>query len=120
MANDLAGLAARHGEAEAVADVVEAGLKLLEQEFAGDAGAVGGLLVVGAELGFEGEVDALGLLLLAQLETVADDLLDLAGLAVLAGGEVALLDGAFVGEAFAPLRKSLVPSRRQRRQTGPV
>ena len=56
VANQLAGLATRHGEAEAVADVVQAGLKLLEQEFAGDASLVRGLLVVGAELGFQGEV----------------------------------------------------------------
>ena len=105
MTNDLTGLAAAHREAETVGDVVEAGLKLLEQEFAGDAGLVGGLLVVGAELSLEGEVDALGLLLLTELETVADDLLDLAGLAVLAGGEVALLDGAFLGEALGSLEE---------------
>jgi hypothetical protein len=55
-----------------------AGLKLLEQEFAGDAGLVRGLLVVRAELGLEGEVDALGLLLFAELQTVADDLLHFA------------------------------------------
>ena len=75
VADDLTGLTAAHREAEAVADVVETGLKLLEQEFAGDAGLVRGLLVVGAELGLEREVDALGLLLLAKLQTVADDLL---------------------------------------------
>ena len=107
VANDLAGLAAATREAEAVADVVEAGLKLLEQEFAGDAGLVRGLLVVGAELGLQGEVDALRLLLLAKLQAVADDLLHLAGLAMLAGGEVALLNGAFVGEAFGSLEEEL-------------
>src|SRR6202171_3313077 len=88
-----------------VGDVIGASLKLLEQEFAGDAGLVRGLLVVGAELGLKGEVDALGLLLLARLETVAYDLLDLLGLAVLAGGEVALLDGAFLGEALGSLEE---------------
>ncbi len=98
--DDLTSLAAAHCKAEAIGDVVEAGLKLLEQEFARDAGLVGGLLVVSAELGLEGEVDALGLLLLTKLQTVADDLLDFAGLAVLAGGKVALLDGAFLGEAL--------------------
>ena len=75
VANDLAGLAARHREAEAVADVVQAGLKLLEQEFAGHAGLVGGLLVVRAELGLQREVDALRLLLLTKLEAVTDYLL---------------------------------------------
>ncbi len=105
--DDLTSLAAAHREAEAVGDVVEAGLKLLEQQFAGDAGLVRGLLVVGAELRLEGEVDALGLLLLAKLQTVADDLLHLAGLAVLAWGEVALLDGAFLGEALGSLEEEL-------------
>src|SRR5580700_5281461 len=105
MTDDLTGLAAAHCEAEAVGYVVEAGFKLLEQEFAGDAGLVGGLLVVGAELSLEGEVDAFGLLLFAELQTVADDLLDLAGLAVLAWGKVALLDGAFLGEALGALEE---------------
>src|ERR1700729_2034061 len=105
--NHLARLAARKREPEAIADVVETGLKLLEQEFAGDAGLVGGLLVIGAELGLEGEVDALGLLLFAELQTVADDLLHFAGLAVLAWGEVALLDGAFLGEALGSLEEEL-------------
>ena len=107
MTDDLAGLATREREAEAVGDVVEASLKLLKEEFAGDAGLVRGLLVVSAELSLEGEVDALGLLLLAQLQAVADDLLNLLGLAVLAGGEVALLDGAFLGEAFCSLEEEL-------------
>jgi hypothetical protein len=76
-----------------------------EQEFAGNAGLVGGLLVVGPELGLEGEVDALGLLFLAELQTVTDDLLHFAGLAVLAWGEVALFDGAFLGEALGALEE---------------
>src|SRR5580692_10720011 len=105
--DDLTSLAAAHCEAEAVGDVVETSLKLLEQEFAGDAGLVRGLLVVGTELGLEGEVDALGLLLFAELQTVADDLLHFAGLAVLAWGEVALLDGAFLGEALGSLEEEL-------------
>ena len=58
-------------------------------------GRAGCLLVVGAELAFQREVDALGLLLLAQLQTVAYDL-RLAVAAVLAGGEVALLNRAFL------------------------
>ena len=115
----LAGLAARDGEAEPVGNVVEAALQLLDQQFAGDAGGAVGLLVVLAELAFEGEVHALGLLLLVQLQAVAHDL-GLAILAVLARGEVALLDGAAIGVHLVPFKKSLVPSRRQRRQTAPV
>ncbi len=79
----------------------------------------GGLLVVGAELAFEREVDALCLLLFAQLQAVAYNL-RLAVLAVLAGGKVALLNGALLEKHLVPFRKSFVPSRRQRRQTGPV
>ena len=106
VANDLAGLAAGNGKAEAVSDVIQAALQLLDQQFAGDALGTAGLLVVGAELAFEGEVDALGLLLLTQLQAVADDL-GLAVLAVLAGRKVALLNGAIVGEAFGALQKEL-------------
>src|SRR6185437_1048523 len=108
VANELASLAARNREAEAVANVVETGLELLQQQFAGDAGLVRGLLVVGAELRLEREVHALGLLLLAELQTVADELLDLLRLAVLARGEVALLDGALVGEALRALEEQLL------------
>jgi hypothetical protein len=79
--------------------------RLLEQEFAGNASLVRGLLVVGAELGLEREVDALGLLLLAQLQTVAHNLLDLLALAVLAWGEVALLNGALVSKALRALEE---------------
>src|SRR5437868_3440230 len=99
MADELTGLAARHGEAEAVADVVQTGLKLLQQELAGDAGLARGLLVILAELALEGEIDTLCLLLLTKLQAVAYDLFDLAGLPVLAWGEVALFNGALVGEA---------------------
>ena len=119
VANDLASLAARDGEAEPEGHVVQAPLQLLDEQFAGDARGAVGLLVVLAELAFEREVHALGLLLLVQLQAVAHDL-GLAVFAVLAGGEVALLDRATVGEALVPFKKSLVPSRRQRRQTGPV
>src|SRR6185437_44806 len=108
VANKLAGLAARNREAEAVGDVVETGLELLQQQFAGDAGLVRGLLIVGAELRLEGEVHALGLLLLTQLQTIADELLDLLRLAVLAGGEVALFDGALVGKALRALEEQLL------------
>ena len=107
VANDLAAWRRLVAKTEAVADVVETGLKLLQQQVAGDAGLVRGLLVVGAELGLEREVDALGLLLLAKLQTVADYLLDLAGLAMLAGGEVALFDGALLGEALGSLEEEL-------------
>ena len=108
--DDLAGLAAAHREAETVDHVVETRLKLLQEQLAGNAGAVRGLLVVGAELRLEREVDALGLLLLTKLQTVADNLLDLLGLTVLAGREVALLDGALLGEALCALEEELLRS----------
>ena len=89
----------RGGEAQAVDDVVETALELLQQDLAGDALGAAGLLEVVAELAFQHEVDALGLLLFAQLQAVADDL-GLAVFAMLAGNEVALLDGALFGVAL--------------------
>jgi len=106
VAHDLACLATRHGEAHAVNNVVETGLELLQQQLTGNAGLARSGLVVCAELGLEREVDALGLLLLAELQAVAYDL-GLAGLAVLAWGEVALLNGALVGEALRALEEKL-------------
>ncbi len=93
VANDLAGLTARNGEAETESHVVKTALKLLDQQLAGDALRAAGLLVIRAELALKREVDALGLLLFAQLQAVAYDL-GLAVAAVLAGREVALLDRA--------------------------
>ena len=107
MANNLACLPTAHCKPKPVSNVVKSGLKLLEQEFAGHAGLIRGLLVVGAKLGLERKVDALRLLLLTKLETVADNLLDLLGLAMLAWREVALLNGAFLGKAFRALEKKL-------------
>ena len=109
--NNLARLAARNRKTEAVSNVVETRLELLQEQFAGDAGLVGSLLVVGAELGLEREVDALGLLLLAKLQTVADNLLDLLGLAVLSRGEVALFDGALVAKALRSLEEEFLTRR---------
>jgi len=71
VANYLASLTAAYGESETESHVVEAALKLLDEQVAGDAGCLVGLLVVGAELGLKGEVDTLGLLLFAQLQAVA-------------------------------------------------
>ena len=104
--NDLASLATRNRIADAVRHVVETTLKLLQQQFAGNAGLVGSLLVVRAELRLEREVDALGLLLFTQLQAIADDLLR-ARLAMLARGEVALVDGALLTEATRTLEEKL-------------
>src|SRR5581483_11949687 len=107
VAHELASLAARNRKAKPVADVVETSLELLQEQFAGDAGLVRRLLVVGAELRLEREVDALGLLLLTELQTVADELLLLLRLAMLARGEVALFNGALVGETLRALEEQL-------------
>jgi hypothetical protein len=103
--DDLASLATAEREAQTVDNVVETRLQLLQQQFAGHAGLVRSLLVVGAELRLQREVDALGLLLLAQLQTVAHNLLHLARLAMLSRGEVALLNGALLGEALGSLEE---------------
>src|SRR5271166_2012586 len=99
MADELAGLTARHREPEAVHHVVETALQLLKQHLAGNALGTGGTLEVVAELAFLGEVDALCLLLLTQLQAVAYDF-RLAVLAVLAGREIALFDRTLVREAL--------------------
>src|SRR6185312_10432746 len=66
VADELAGLAPRGGEAEAHEHVVEAALQKREQVLARDALLAGGLLVVVAELLLEDAVVAARLLLLAQ------------------------------------------------------
>src|ERR1700678_4443836 len=104
VANHLAGLAAADGESETEGHVVQTTLKLLNEQVAGDASCLVGLLIVGAELGLEGEVDALGLLLFPQLQAVAHNL-GLAALAMLARSEVALFERATVAEAFGALQK---------------
>ena len=104
VADDLASLAAREGESQPEGHIVQAALQLLNQQFAGDAGCLVGLLIVGAELAFQREVHALGLLLLVQLQAVANNL-GLAVLAVHAGRKVAFLQGATVGSAFCALQK---------------
>src|SRR5579875_2142644 len=106
VANHLARLAARDCKAQPVGHVVQAALKLLNQQLAGHALRAVGLLVVLAKLPFEREVHALGLLLLVQLQAVAHDL-GLAVLAVLPGGKVALLHGAAIRGTFSALQKKL-------------
>src|SRR5437868_2480468 len=76
---------------------------------AGDAGLARGLLGILAELALEGEIDTLCLLRLTKLQAVAYDLFDLAGLPVLAWGEVALFNGALVGEALCTLEEEFGP-----------
>src|SRR6202008_4804082 len=71
VANDLASQTARSREAEAVGNVVQTTLKLLDETLAGNALCARSLLVVLAELTFEGEVNALRLLLFTKLQAVA-------------------------------------------------
>src|SRR5690606_33521653 len=82
--DQLAGLAARPREAEAVDDVVEAGLEELEEVLAGDALLAGRLLEEVLELPLQQAVGVLRLLLLLELDGVLA-LLPAAGVAVLAG-----------------------------------
>src|SRR3954453_14877671 len=107
MADELAGLPARAGEAEADEDVVEAPLEQRQQVLARDAGLRRRLLVVVPELLLEHAVVAAGLLLLAQLHAVLALLL--AAAAVVAGRVRAALDAALVGEAALPLEEELLP-----------
>ena len=105
MADELARLRARGGEAEPVDDVVETRLEHAQQVLAGDAALAVRLLVVGAELRLEQAVVAARLLLLAQLEQVLG-LLDAAA-AVLARRVAAALDGALLGQAALALEEEL-------------
>src|SRR4029450_10882917 len=68
VADELAGLGPRAGEAHPVDDVVEAQLERPEKALARDAGAVLGDVEVVAELALEHAIDATDLLLLAKLE----------------------------------------------------
>src|SRR4051794_36129052 len=105
--DELAGLAARGGGAEAHEHVVEAALEDAQQVLAGDALLAGSLLVVVAELLLEDAVVAARLLLLPQLDAVLGLLL--APAAVVAGRVRAALDAALVGEAALALEEQLLP-----------
>src|SRR5439155_48421 len=105
VAHELASLGTRRGEAEAVDDIVETGLEHPQQVLAGDAGALGRLAVVRAELLLEQAVVPARLLLLAQLQQVLG-LLDAAP-AVLARGIRAALDRALLRQAALALEKEL-------------
>src|SRR5262249_24865178 len=96
--------------AEPVDHVVEAALQLAEQRLAHDALLLGSPAEGQGELPLHHAVEPLRLLLLLELEAVALQLaLDPSSLAVLAGGVVALLDRALLGEAAVPLQEQLHP-----------
>src|SRR5208282_4259013 len=99
-------LAARDGISQAVRDIVEAPLQLLNEQLAGNAGCAAGLLVVLAELAFQREIHALGLLLLMQLQAIAHDL-GFAVFAVLTRRKIALLQRAAVRGALGAFQKQL-------------
>src|SRR5918994_114860 len=94
--DELAGLAARPGEAGAVDHVVEAALEELQEVVAGLALATAGLLVVADELLLHHAVGEASLLLLTELQQVLG-LLD-ATAAVLAGGVGTLLEGSVTAD----------------------
>src|SRR3954467_7154131 len=106
-AGERGGGRARGGEAEPVDDVVEARLEHPQQRLAGNARALRGLGVIGAELLLEQPVVAPRLLLLAQLQQVLG-LLDAAA-AVLARRVAAALDGALLLQAALALEEQLHP-----------
>src|SRR5580700_35175 len=106
VAHQLPRLPPRLRETQAVDNVVQAPLQLLQEQFARNASRTRRLLEVVAELALESEIDALRLLLLAQLQAVANDL-GLAVFPVLSGSEVALLDGALIAETFRAFEEQL-------------
>ena len=106
VADQLARLAARRGEAEAHEHVVEAALEHPQQVLARDPGLPRRLGVVRAELLLEHAVVAARLLLLTQLDAVLGLLL--APAAVLAGRIRAALDAALVGQAALALEEQLL------------
>src|SRR4051794_10130412 len=106
VADQLAGLAARGREAQAHEDVVQARLQHLKEVLARDAGLIGGLLVVVAELLLEHAVVAARLLLLTQLHAGLGLLL--APAAVVARRVRPALDAALVREAALTLEEELL------------
>jgi len=104
VAHQLARLAPGARESEAIDNVVQPTLELLQELFAGDAFGSSGILKVVAELAFLGEVNTLSLLFFTQLKAVANHL-GFAVLPVLSGGKIALLDGTFVAKALAAFQE---------------
>src|SRR5206468_3595066 len=99
-------LATRLRKSQAVDDVVQTPLELLQQLLAGHALGLRSLLEVVAELAFLREVNALGLLFFTQLQTVANDL-GFAVFPMLSGSEVTLLDRTLVAEALCAFEEQL-------------
>src|SRR5205085_2975360 len=106
VADELARLPARGGEAEPHEHVVEPAFEDAQEVLARDALLARGLLVVVAELLLEHAVVAAGLLLLAQLHAVLGLLL--AAAAVITGRVRAALDAALVGQAALALEEQLL------------
>src|SRR5579859_1822591 len=104
MPNQLSSLAARNRKAQAIDNIVQSALELLQQLCTGHALSARGLFKVVAELLFQREVNALSLLLLTELQSVANDL-GFAVFAMLSGSEVALFDRALVAETLGALEK---------------
>ena len=106
VAHQLARLAPGARESEAIDNVVQPTLELLQELFAGDAFGSSGILKVVAELAFLGEVNTLSLLFFTQLKAVAYNL-SLSIFPMLSGSEVALLDWTFIAETFCPFEEQL-------------
>src|SRR5437588_256405 len=106
MTHQLPRLTPGDPEAEAINNVVQAALQLLQKHFASDALSPGSFFKIITELAFLGEVNTLGLLLFAQLQTVTYDL-GLAVFTMLSRGKISLLDRTFVAEALGAFEEQL-------------
>ena len=106
MPHYLTRLATRSCKTHAIGYVVEAALKLLQEEFASDAGLASSALEIVAELLFQREVDTFGFLFLAELKSVTNDL-GFTVFSVLFGGEVSLLYRTLLSETLCSLEKQL-------------
>jgi hypothetical protein len=121
MSHKLTRLSARHGETEAIDDVVQPALEHEKQVFAGHAALLSCLLKIVPELAFEQIVDRLTALLLAKLLAISNQLAASGVMPVLprrlrstlldgAGGLVALLPFEKQLHSFAPAKATLFAS----------
>src|SRR5262249_80941 len=106
--HQLARLAAAEPETQAIYNVVEAALEVLQEQFTGHALRARRLFEVISELAFLGEVNALSFLLLAKLQAVTHDF-SFAVFTVLPRRKVALLDRTLIAKTFCAFEKKLHP-----------
>ena len=118
MRDQLPGLSTAQAEAEPMHDVVQPALEQAHQRVAGVALAASGTLEIAAELALQHAVVMLHLLLFAQVQAVVGLLV--AAILMHAGRRSRRSMAHFGVSQRVPFRNSFRPSRRQRRQTGPM